>query len=321
MATKPRQILPGRTWFVTGRALNRQHRFVPKDKVVEVLWYCLAVAAQKYKVQLHGFTWMSNHYHLVLTDASAQLPDFMRDLNSLISKSLNAIRGLRGQNFERSGYNAVVVADGARMLRHCAYTEANPCLAGLVERAVDWESVTSANLDYEQTVEVRRPKFGLWGPGDSSRSGENDPSRSMYCGRVTCPEVASFRLVRPPCLNGSSANATRVEVRKLVAELEGDARKKRSKARRPVLGMRRVKSFNFDAVPANSEDFFGGEPDVSGEDPDQRMVIKRGLREFFARYRQALDQYRRDGLAFFPEGTWWMKRCLNARCYAYCGSS
>lgn len=296
------------------------HRFVPEDEVVETLWYCLAVAAQKYEVQLHGFMWMSNHYHLALTDSAGELPDFMRDLNSLISKALNAVRKVQGQNFERSGYNGVVVADAERLLRHCAYAEANPCRAGLVELASQWEGVTSANLEYGQKVSVKRPQHGLWSQAKPGGDGGVDSNRVIHCGRMKCPEVAELRLVRPQCLNGESETCTRARVRKQVQGLEDEARKERRVAGRSVMGMERVKQIQYTEAPSTQDPYFGTEPTVSGEDSEDRGAVKRVLKAFIERYRIALAEFREKGEAVFPEGTWWMSRCLGASCHQYCAS-
>lgn len=320
MATKPRQILAGRTWFVTGRAIARQHRFVPTKRVVETLWYCLAVAASKYRVQMHGFVWMSNHYHLVLTDAAAELPDFMRDMNSLVSKALNSIRGTRGQNFERSGYNAVVVADGQRLINHCAYTEANPCRADLVNKAQQWQGVSSASFEYGQLISVRRPEYGLWNEDKHRSRDSKGDARSMHCGRIKCPEIAEFRLARPPCLNGESETDTRSHVREQVKALEDEARARREADSRAVLGMKRVKSVDYTEAPHSLEPFFGTVPMVSGTNLEERRTVRRGIEEFINRYRAALNEYRERGTALFPEGTWWMRRCLRQHCYSYCAS-
>lgn len=259
---------------------------------METLRYCLAVAAHKYDVQLHGFVRLSNHYHIVLTDVSAQLPDFIRDMNSLIWRALNALRGIRGQNFERKGYNAVVVSDGAKMLRHCAYTEANPCRANLVDLAQAWESVTSASLEYGETVAVPRPTYGLWGQAKTGDKGNMDPNRAMHCGRIKCPEVASFRLVRPPNLSGLSDTETRAQVRAQVKEMEDSARARRKEKAYSVMDMERVKEVHYTDAPSNHEFFFGTEPTVSDEDPEKRKAVKRHLREFIKRYRHALDEFR-----------------------------
>lgn len=299
---------------MTGRAIGRQHRFVPKPKTVQTLWYCLAVAAHKYDVQLHGFVWMSNHYHIVLTDSARQLPDFMRDLNSLISKALNAIRGIRGENYARRGYHALVVSDGAKALLHCAYTEANPCRAHLVGSAETWESVTSAKLDYGQTVTIQRPDYGLWSGAKNNNKGRMNPHRAEYCGRIKCPAVASFRLVRPPCIDGSSPEQARTQVRKQVRTFEQEAREQREALAIGVKGMKRVRKVRYYSSPSNREAHFETEPEVSGEDPELRRSIRNELRSFVNMYRNALDTYKRKGHAIFPLGTWWMQRCLNANC-------
>lgn len=304
---------------MTGRAVARQHRFVPSDRVVHTLGYCLAVTMQKYDVRLHGFVWMSNHYHLVLTDVLGQLPDFMRDLNSLSSKALNALRGDRGQNFDRRGYNAVIVADGVRALRHCAYTEANPCRAGLVDTAGDWEGLTSAKLDYGEKLSVERPDFGLWGPAKKGDGREESSQRELYCGRIKCPDVAEFRLTPPPALDEPEPE-TRQRVRSQVKQFEDEAREQRKANNQSVLGMAKVRAMTYTSAPSTQEQYFGTVPTVSGEDPRHRKAIMQALAEFVHRYRHALHEYREKGRTLFPEGTWWMRRCLNARCYAYCAS-
>lgn len=298
----------------------RQHRFVPTKKIVKTMWYCLAVVAQKYRVQLHGFMWMSNHYHLALTDPCAELPDFMRDLNALISKAINAVRGMRGENFSRLSYNAVIVADDSRLLRHCAYAEANPCRAHLVDRAQQWTGVSSAKFEYGQNIEVRRPKFGLWKqspPRERGKASRRSPNNS---GRTGCPEVATMRLVPPPCMAGNSPAQLRARVRSFVRELENTARKERKHQGIAVLGMRLVRRVHHKSSPENLETYFGRIPRVSGEAPHHRASVQRKLRAFISRYRQALNEYKATGHSIFPEGTWWMRRYLNRPCYA-CSSS
>lgn len=282
---------------------------------MHTLWYCLAVAASKYKkIQLHGFVWLSNHYHIVLTDSAAQLPDFMRDLNSLISKALNALRGTRGENFARRGYHALVVSDGAKAISHCAYTEANPCSAHLVDTAETWESVTSAKLEYGEEVSMERPNYGLWGRVGGKNKGRMNRARAEYCGRIKCPEVASFRLVRPPSMDGGSQKQTRTEVRTQIKALEQEAREKRDASNIGVKGMKRVRRVHHESKPSTQETHFETEPEVSGEDPEVRRSIRLEYRAFVNKYRHAFEVYRQKGDAVFPVGTWWMKRCLNAKC-------
>lgn len=206
---------------------------------------------------------MSNHYHLVLTDKAGELPDFMRDLNSLISRALNTLRGFRGENYEWRSYNMVVVADDLRVLQHCAYTEANPCAVDLVRYATQWGGVSSATMGYGEEVEVARPEFGLWEEGNDGHREDMEPHRAQYCGRTECPEVATLRLVRPPVAKDSSSAWVRSEVRRRVRALEYKARDKRDAKGRKVMGMKRVCKMPFRDAPTSRESYFTAEPSVS----------------------------------------------------------
>ena len=101
MATPPRQVKKSTTYFVTCRCVSRTFRLVPTDKVTKLVEYCLALCAFLTGIRLHAYCFMSNHYHLVLTDVRGLLPDFMMRLNALLSRNLNAIRGWNGTNFEK----------------------------------------------------------------------------------------------------------------------------------------------------------------------------------------------------------------------------
>ena len=92
--TPPRFIVKGMKFYVTVRAVNRSYRLVPKRKVREAIHFALAVKLEEFrnagKLVLHEFEFMSNHYHLLGTDITGCLPDFVQQLNSLIARELNA---------------------------------------------------------------------------------------------------------------------------------------------------------------------------------------------------------------------------------------
>jgi hypothetical protein len=58
--TAPRQILPGRIYLVTRRCLLRHFFLRPGPVVNQVFAYVLALAAQRYGVQVHAFCVLSN---------------------------------------------------------------------------------------------------------------------------------------------------------------------------------------------------------------------------------------------------------------------
>lgn len=298
--------------FVTGRAIDRQFRFVPNEETVQTIRYCLGVTLEGYGVQLHAFVWMSNHYHLVLTDVNGELPDFMRDLNSKIPRALNANRGNRGQNFARESYNLVVSADEEAILRHCAYTEANPCAAHLVEHARQWEGVSSAGMDYGEEQEVLRPDCGLWGEVEARE--DTDVTRAKYRGSSSAPELVKIRLARPPCRAELSAGKLREMVYAQVEELEKVARKEREAEGRAVMGMERVTARHYKESAHGREQYFQSEPGVSGSRGDALREVREGYREFVRMYRKALKVFMAGQEVVFPLGTWWMRRCLGVEC-------
>jgi putative transposase len=103
---------------------------------------------------------MSNHYHLVVTDRDARLPEFQQYLNSLLARAVNCARGRWEAFWSRDSYNAVELLEDADVLDKLAYTLLNPVRAGLVGRARAWGGATSASMRFGgRRLVVRPPGF------------------------------------------------------------------------------------------------------------------------------------------------------------------
>ena len=190
--TPPRLITKGGIHYVTVRCVNRSFRLVPKGQVRRIVRFCLAVVLQTYRdknlIRVHEFCFMSNHYHVLLTDLGACVSDFLRDLNSLLSRELNAVRGISGTNFEADPGIVTVVSD-ERIMDHAVYTLANPVRAFLVAKAKHWKSVSSVHLEYGEKVAVNKPRIGLWSPkvAHADRPASKRSKRAAYAGRSKLP--------------------------------------------------------------------------------------------------------------------------------------
>lgn len=280
--------------------------------------------ASRYKVKLHAFKWMSNHYHLVLTDSLGVLPDFMRDLNSLVSRALNAMRKTQGENFERSSYSMVLPADGDTILRHCAYSEANACKAHLVKRAREWTGATSAGMRFGQSKRVRRPNFGLWGEPKTKpkakpkakrkRIAGSNPQRAAYHGTSSAPDEVRLRLEAPPGFDGQSPAMIRRAINEQVEVIESEAIEERKAQGHKVLGMRAVSEMDYHACPRTRRELFTTDPKASAKKKEARLQMLARLRSFVSAYREALEEHKVTRDALFPWGTWKMRRHLNVRC-------
>ena len=91
--TAPRQILPGSTYLVTRRCVQRQFLLRPSRNTNQVFLYLLALAARRFGMHIHAFCVLSNHVHLVVTDPDARLPAFHQFLDALVARALNAALG------------------------------------------------------------------------------------------------------------------------------------------------------------------------------------------------------------------------------------
>jgi len=310
VATPARCILPDATYFVSVRCVSRTMRLVPTPRVLRVVRYCLAFVLQRYRQQyglrLFEFLFMSNHFHLLLYNERPCIPDFMRDLNALLSRALNAMRGLRGTNFEKN-YSLVRVLDPEHALEHAVYTLANPVAAHLVTRTRKWPGASSVGMRYGEPVEVVRPDVGLWKTGaDASRL------------RSKLPETATLVLDRPPCRPELDDDALRAEVLKRLRTREDLFAAERRRRGRRVLGARAVRRMRFFEMPP-PEELFRRKPTFSGVAGVMRRAAAAAARAFQRAYREASARFRaghRD--VVFPAGTWLYRVRFGAACHP-CG--
>ena len=92
--TLPRRIVPGTTYQLTRRTLDRRFYLQPSAELRQIFVYALAFAADKHGIQVHSFACMSNHPHDVVTDARGVMPDFMRDFHRELAMGAKALYGI-----------------------------------------------------------------------------------------------------------------------------------------------------------------------------------------------------------------------------------
>jgi hypothetical protein len=273
---------------------------------VEVVRYALGVVLGKYDILIHEFLFMGTHYHLVLTDRAGRLPDVLRDFNSIVSRSLNSIRGGRGTNFE-DGYNIVVPTDEDRVLEHCVYTLANPCSARLVSRTRHWRGASSFTLKYGVPVTVKRPEFGLWTPASHKRTRAGE--RATYSKPSQLPETVTLQLAPPPVEGFATAGDLRREVLKRLDSRELELIRERKQSGEPVLGMKGVLKQRWQDAPHTQQKMFGTRPTVSGRSRWARIEALGRRKHFEADYRHCFEAHHAgDRTVVWPFGTWLMVR-------------
>jgi putative transposase len=285
--TKPRCVLPGIIYLVTRRCSERRFFLRPDPAVTWVFEYLLGLLSKKYGIAIHAYVVMSNHYHLVVTDTEGRLPDFQRDLNSLLARAINALRGRWDSFWEGESYSGVKLLEDGDVIAKMGYTLANPVEARLVNRARQWEGATSAGMVFGRPRQVRRP--------------EKFFSDEM-------PEVVDLEITRPGCYE-------RLSDEELLARVQADvARRELAHAQLgKAMGMDRVRKQQWNASPESFEARRGLRPTIAGANKWARIEALQRSKEWQREYRAALAQFI-SGIrnVVFPTGTWWM--CVRLRC-------
>lgn len=300
--TAPRRVLRGTVYLMSRRITQREFLLKPSTLTNLIFKFVLAVAAARYGVLVHAVCVMSNHYHLVVTDVRARLPEFARVLHGVLAKALNAMHG-RWENFwGPPSYSAVALVSPEDIVEKVAYTLANPAAADLVERGKDWPGFWSD------------PRF-IGGPGERvERPGHYfDDDGSM-------PEVETLVFSVPPGF--ASGEAFRAAVLARVRELEREAAAARAEKGIEVLGVRRVLKQRPTDRPRTFEPHRGLNPRIACRDKWKRVESLTALKSFLQHHREALLRYL-EALKLprsvhktvrFPRGTYLMRVRFGVAC-------
>jgi putative transposase len=295
--TAPRQVLPGTTYLVTRRCLQRCFLLRPSRLTNETVGYLLAVASRRYGIQVHVFCVLSNHLHLVVTDPEARLPAFHQYLDSLVARAINAALGREETFWAPSSYSAVALVTPSDIVEKSAYVLANPVAAGLVRRARKWP--------------------GLWSNPSTIASEPLRFKRPLHFFRKkgSMPEQAELELVAPPVFSGPTAYVD--QVRQALEVAEARARARAAASGKGFVGETRVLKVQTSARPTSHEERRGLRPRVACRDKWKRIEVLKRLAAFVADYRLALRAWRAGQVGvMFPAGTYMVRVTHGVACAA-----
>jgi REP element-mobilizing transposase RayT len=295
--TAPRQVLPGTTSLVTSRTAERRFFLRPSAETNAIVGYLLAVLTDRYGVLLHVACVLSNHLHLVLTDPNARLPDFMRDLGSLLGRTINAALGHWDSIHERDSYSAVSLETADDVIAKMVYVLANPVAAALVRRGREWPGLWSApRLIGGNGIVFERPDGFFRDDGPM-------------------PEKAVLRFHPPPGFAKDPGFVA--ELLRLLESEEDRLAAEVGKTGRSFLGVAKVRAQKWYARPAHPEARRGLSPTVACRNKWKRIEALRRVVSFRKEYRKALDAWREGSRGvLFPAGTWLMRVLHCAECTA-----
>ncbi len=144
MPRKPRMYLPGIPAHVVQRGHNREACFFAHDDYTYYL-EVLAQGCRRYDVAVHAYCLMTNHVHLLLTPAHADvgISQVMQHVGRLYVAYIN--RTYRHSGSLREGRHKASLVEADRYLLACyRYIELNPVAANMVQTPEQyrWSSYT-----------------------------------------------------------------------------------------------------------------------------------------------------------------------------------
>ncbi len=292
----PRRILPGTTYLVTRRTVQRTFLLRPSRQLNQAFLYCLGYAAERYGIDVHAFCVMSNHFHLVLTDPRGTLPQFMHWLNLFFAKCVNVMLGRWESVWTGGSYSSVVLVGAQTILEKIVYTLSNPVTAGLVRFGAQWPGERTRPQDIgTRELVAERPKFFF---------GEE------------MPEEIRLPLVRPPCLSELDDSALSERLAERVSEAEARIHEEFDRKDRKFLGAKAVRARSPFASPNTQEPRRNLRPRVACRDKWSRIAWLKEIKVFLDEYREALRQFSsgvRD--VVFPAGTYLMRTRFAVACH------
>ena len=292
--TSPREILPFRTYLVTRRTTQRQFLLRPSRVTNQNVRYCLALAAERTGVILHAVCVMSNHWHGVITDPEARLPEFTEYFHKLLAKAQNASLDRWENMWSTDKTSLVLLTSEQDVLEKMAYTLANPTAAGLVESPEEWPGVISGRFGQEELAEMPDAFF--------DENGE-------------LPESAEVQFVRPQIFAALSDAELYVRLRDEVAARVRTARRALAQSGRSFLGRNSVLRQSVDGSPKTKAPRRTPNPRVSGQSSVERVAAIRRMCKFIAAYRAAWNEWRNGNPdTKFPAGTYALRIYARVTC-------
>lgn len=135
--TRPLRLeFAGALYHVTSRGDRRKEIY--RDNTDRNAWlHVLGLVCQRHRFAVHGFCQMTNHYHLLVETAEANLSQGMRQLNGLYSQHFNRRHRLVGHLFQ-GRYKAILVQKENYLLALIRYIVLNPIRARMVSSLDAW---------------------------------------------------------------------------------------------------------------------------------------------------------------------------------------
>ena len=123
MARKARIQYPGALYHVFNRGIDRRNLFWD-DRDREYFLECLALGVERFRVEIHVYCLMTNHYHLLVGTPLGNISHFMQSVQTRYGGHFNMRHGRSGYVFQ-GPYGAKLVEGDEYLLTMSRYIHLN----------------------------------------------------------------------------------------------------------------------------------------------------------------------------------------------------
>jgi hypothetical protein len=258
----------------------------------EIIVGLLARAKRLYPLDLIGYTFLSNHFHLLVwVEDSEKLSQFMCYFSSNLAREVARLTGWTDKVFARR-YQAILVSgeEGAQVGR-LEYLFSQGCKEGLVARPQDWPGVHAI-----EALLTGLPVGGTW--YDRTReSCARNRGVQVPPEQYTTREVLSLSPL--PCWGHLSAEQYREQIQNMLRRIELDQASARAGA--PPLGAEAILAQNPFDPPLRTKR--SPAPLVHAISQRVRRELYEAYAWFWAAFREAAERLKAGLLAAFPPGS------------------
>lgn len=226
MARLPRLTLPGYAHHIIQRGNNRQPIFTSSADY-QTLLDLLDENAKKFKVALHAYVLMSNHFHLLATPQTDDgLPKMMQAVGRRYVRYFNDSQKRSGTLWE-GRYKSTLIQSERYLLACMVYIDLNPVRAGLVAQARDYPWSSHGHYTGQRIDKRITPHALVWELGNTPFAREAAYAQLVQSG---------ISAVQQAALTDSTLSGWALGTPDFVADLQKRTQRRvaKSRAGRPV---------------------------------------------------------------------------------------
>lgn len=280
---------------VSCRTIQGRYLLCPNSVLDEIILGVLGRAQRLYPVDLCGFAFLSNHFHLLAwVEDAERLAKFMGYFSSNLAREVARLVDWPDKVWSRR-YDAIVISDeAAAQVDRLRYVLAQGCKEGLVASPDEWPGVHMVKAALEG-----KPPTGYW----FDRTKEYGARlRGEEFGRLTYATKETVVLSSIPCWRHLSVGQYQERLTELVREVACEARVEREQMGREPLGpeavLRQSPHTRPNRVKASPSPMFHAATKAA------RKALWALYGEFLAAFRTASEQLKTgDRSARFPLGS------------------